>query len=103
LIWRVTSPPTTTIARGFSISAPVPDEMMNGIRLIVPISALNNSAQYEDVGHAPNEQQRRERQRDIPVSDGPLEDRNVDAFEESDNWVGADLAFLPLFLFASDR
>ena len=44
LIGRVTSPPTTTIASGFSISAPVPDEMINGIKLILPISALNNSA-----------------------------------------------------------
>ena len=41
---RVTSPPTTTIASGFSISAPVPDEMMNGMRLMLPINALNNSA-----------------------------------------------------------
>src|SRR5215510_4046874 len=44
LIGRVTSPPTTTIASGFSISAPVPDEIMNGIRLMLPINALNNSA-----------------------------------------------------------
>ena len=52
MIGRVTNPPTTTIARGFSISAPVPEEIMNGIKLMLPIRALNNSARRRKLAPA---------------------------------------------------